>query len=416
VDVQAAAPLAGDSALTVRVASDEAAEAAAVLRSDPAVAFVEVDHVARMAAVPNDPVYPRQWGLSVAKVDRGWGTTHGARRVTIAVVDTGVTAVPDLAGRLLPGKDFVNDDEDPADDQGHGTMVAGVLGASANNRTGVAGVCWHCRILPVKVLGAKGYGSYSDIAQGIRYAADRRADIINLSLGGPDDSQLLRSAVDYAVSKGSLVVAAAGNDGRTRKHYPAALPKALAVGASTQGDARYSWSNHGADWVDIAAPGCNPAPTRRNAVGNFCGTSSATPLVAGVAALLKATNPAPTAAQIRTALTSSAAPVQGTWVARGSGRVDAAAALKALPFFFTGVSSSASVGSSFTLRAHVGARSGIDSVSVQLNGVTVARDTAAPWTLTVRTARLRGVARLTVVARDGAVLRSRVEVPVTVTR
>jgi Subtilase family/Bacterial Ig domain len=140
---------------------------------------------------------------------------------------------------------------------------------------------------------------------------------------------VLRDAVAYAAGKGVLVLAAAGNDGSTAPHYPAAIPAALAVGASTATDTRYSWSDYGADWVDVAAPGCTPAPARTGGVGQFCGTSSATPFAAGVAALLASTSPQPSAARIRTALTTSADALAGGWVA--AGRINAANALHALP-------------------------------------------------------------------------------------
>lgn len=416
VDAGRVEPLADDSALTVDVPSDRVAEAAAALRGDPAVSYVEIDRVARVAAIANDPAYAQQWGLKLGGVVRGWNTTRGTRRVVIAVVDTGVRAVPDLAGRLLPGYDFVNDDHNATDDEGHGTMTAGVLGANANNRSGVAGICWYCRILPVKVLDNNGLGYYSDIADGIRYAANHGADIINLSLGGSDDSVVLRDAVNYATGKGALVIAAAGNDGSAARHYPAAIGNVLAVGASTARDGRYSWSNYGASWVDIAAPGCNPAQTTAGRVALFCGTSSATPFVSGVAALLASTTPAPTVAQIRTALTSSAAGLTGNWVARSSGRVDAARALQALPFWYTGVTAGATVGRTVTVRPHVAARSGIDAVHVQLNGVTVARDRTAPWSLRVNTSGVRGPATLTVIARAGSKLRSRSVQRITVDR
>lgn len=329
VDATGTEALSG-AALAVDVPAGRAADAATALRRDPAVSYVEIDHVARASAVPNDPAYSRQWGADLTGVTRTWNTARGARSVVIAVVDTGVKPVPDLAGRLLPGRDFVNDDDDASDDEGHGTMTAGVLGATANNRVGAAGICWYCRILPVKVLGADGSGRYSDIADGIRYAADRGADIINLSLSGTADSILLRSAVTHAVAKGAVVVAAAGNDGTRTRHYPAAFGNVLAVGASTVRDARYPWSSYGADWVDIAAPGCNPVQNVRGGLSQFCGTSSATPFVAGVAALLAATSPAPSAARIQRALTSSARPLSGNWVTASSGRIDAAAALRAL--------------------------------------------------------------------------------------
>ena len=327
VDALDIAPIAGG--LTVDVPAGRVGEAAGALRADPAVAYVEPDHVAHAAVTPNDPAYPAQWGIPRARVDAAWAMTRGSSAVVVAVVDTGVAAVPELAGRLLPGRDFVNGDADADDDNGHGTMAAGVIAAAGGNGVGTAGICWACSILPVKVLDASGSGSYSAIADGIRYAADRGADIINLSLGGPDDGQVLRDAVAYAVDKGALVLAAAGNDGSTAPHYPAAIPAALAVGASTATDTRYSWSDYGADWVDVAAPGCTPAPARTGGVGQFCGTSSATPVAAGVAALLASTSPQPSAARIRTALTTSADALAGGWVA--AGRINAENALHALP-------------------------------------------------------------------------------------
>jgi thermitase len=330
VDVVDSAPLAGG--VTVDVPAGQAAEAAEVLRSDPAVTYVEPDHVAHMAATtPNDPSYASQWGIAKTRVNAAWDTTRGSASVTVAVVDTGVKALPDLSGRLLPGWNFVTNSANTDDDNGHGTMTAGVIAAAGNNGVGIAGICWTCKILPVKVLDANGSGSYSAIAQGIRYAAEHGADIINLSLGGSADGQVLRDAVAYAVSRGSLVIAAAGNEGSAAPHFPAAIPAVLAVGGSTAGDARYPWSNYGSTWVDIAAPGCNSAQSRTGEAGQFCGTSSATPFTAGVAALLASTSPAPTAAAIRTALTSSAVPLAGNWVSTTAGRIDAAAAFAALP-------------------------------------------------------------------------------------
>jgi thermitase len=418
VDVVDTEPIADDSALTVDVASDEVAEAAEALRTDPNVTYVEVDQVATAAVVvPNDAFYGDQWGVPLAKVNRAWDSTTGSAAVTVAVIDTGVKVGADLSGRVLPGYDFVNNDSNATDDEGHGTMTASVLAAAGNNGTGVAGVCWTCRILPVKVLGANGSGLYSDIAEGIRYAAAHDADIINLSLGGDVDSQVLRDAVTYAVGKGSLVIAAAGNDGSSAKHYPAAIPNVLAVGASTVGDTRYSWSNYGSSWVDIAAPGCNLAQGTNGLVNQFCGTSSATPFTAGVAGLLASVTPTPTAAQIRTALTSSASGLTGSWVASSSGRVDAAAALDALPFWVTGVSSGAALrGTSVTLRPHVGTGSGITEVKAKLNGATVATATTSPWNLVVNTSDVTGAATLTVSALAGATSRGSLTLPVVVDR
>ncbi|BCJ52282.1 hypothetical protein Asp14428_37570 [Actinoplanes sp. NBRC 14428] len=392
VDVVESEPLTG--AVAVDVPASQVADAAAALRSNPAVAYVEQDHVAAIAAItPNDPAFRQQWGLTRTNVGAAWSTTRGSGDVVIAVVDTGVKPLPDFAGRLLPGYDFVNKDSNATDDHGHGTMAAGVSAATGNNGTGIAGVCWSCKILPVKALNAKGLGTYSDIAEGVRWAADQGADIINLSLGGTADSQLMRDAITYAMSKGALVLAAAGNEGSPALHYPAAIPDVLAVGGSTATDTRYPWSNYGSSWVDLAAPGCNPAQGLTGAVSQFCGTSSATPFASGVAALLASTSPAPDAAAIRTALTSSATRISGSWVAGSSGRVDAAAALASLPApgdttgpatSFLSPSGSALVRGTVTVSARATDDVGIAKVELLANNVVVGVDRVAPYAFSWR--------------------------------
>ncbi|MEV6492928.1 S8 family serine peptidase [Actinoplanes sp. NPDC051633] len=400
-------------AITVDVPRSRAGEVAAELRSDPSVAYVEPDHIARAAAItPADPSYGSQWGIAKTRVNTAWGVTRGASSVTVAVVDTGVKKLPDLAPRILPGYDFVNDDNDPTDDDGHGTMTAGVIAATANNGIGVAGICWYCKILPVKVLGAGGSGSYSDIAAGIRYAADKGSDIINLSLGGSADSQLLRDAVAYAAAKGSLVIAAAGNSGSSALHFPAAIASVLAVGASTPGDARYPWSNYGSSWVDLAAPGCNPAQDVAGVLANFCGTSSATPFASGVAALLASTSPAPSAARIRQALTLSAAKLAGNWVAATSGRVDAAAALgsmaaltvdKAMPAVaFRSPAASATVHGFVTVGVAATDDTGVAKVQLLANGRLLGTDAAAPYAFRWASAGYNGTITLQLRAYDRA--------------
>ncbi|MFI7546451.1 S8 family serine peptidase [Actinoplanes sp. NPDC049599] len=387
VDVMDSEPLAG--AVTVDVPADQVAEATDVLRADPAVAYVERDGIARAATVtPDDPAFAAQWGIKKAGVDTAWETTRGSGAIIVAVVDTGVKVLPDLAGRVLPGRDFVNKDSNATDDQGHGTMTAGVIAARGDNGTGIAGICWTCQILPVKVLDAQGSGSYSDIAAGIRWSADRGADIVNLSLGGDSDSRLLRDAVAYATGKGALVIAAAGNEGSAVPHFPAAIPAVLAVGASTTSDSRYSWSNYGSSWVDIAAPGCNPAQARNGVVGQFCGTSSATPVVAGIAALLASTTPTPTAATMRTALTSSADKISGSWVPTSAGRVNAAAALASLPVTddhvspatsFLAPSGNALVRGTVAVSASATDDIGVAKVLLLADGVVVGTDRVAPY-------------------------------------
>jgi subtilisin family serine protease len=381
---------------TVTVPAGQATEATRKLAADPNVAYVEPDHIARADAIrPDDPGYAGQWGVVRTRVNDAWSSVRGNARVTIAVVDTGVSPMPDFAGRLLAGHDFVHNDDDATDDNGHGTMAAGVAAAAGNNRTGVAGICWSCRILPVKVLGADGSGSYSDIALGIRYAADRGADIINLSLGGADDSQVLRDAVAYADEKGSLVVGAAGNQGSPVPHYPAAIPSVLAVGAVDEHDARYSWSNYGASWVDVTAPGCNPAQEKTGAIGQYCGTSSAAPFVAGIAGLLASTDPAPSMAEVRQAL--------------AGGRVDALRSLAALPYAGDRTKPAVAFGATPTpakgvvaLTAAAADQHGIARVQLYAGGKLVATDVSAPYSFRWQSAPRNGVIPLDLRAYDRA--------------
>jgi thermitase len=251
---------------------------------------------------PDDSAWPQQAGLRVAGFPAAWDVTQGSSRVVVAVIDTGVDGQhPDLRGALVPGYDFVNSDTNPMDDHGHGTAVAGVIAARADNHLGGAGICWRCSIMPVKVLDAGGSGDDTVIAAGIVWATDHGAKVINLSLGGPGTSQELTNAISYATGKGVIVVAAAGNSGTTTQFYPAADPRALSVAATTVSDQRYSWSNFG-PWVRVAAPGCNVAPVLGGGYGNFCGTSSAAPLVTGLVALELSAQPSATPRQIEEAL------------------------------------------------------------------------------------------------------------------
>ncbi|MFC7534845.1 S8 family serine peptidase [Actinoplanes sp. GCM10030250] len=337
--------LAEVGAKSLEIPKSRASAAISALRRDPDVAYVQVDPKAKAYDyAPNDPIFTagNQPELAQIKVPTAWDTTRGGS-VKVAVVDTGVSAVGDLAGRVLPGYDFANNDFDPADDGDfpHGTVVASLIAASQDNGTGIAGVCAECEILPVKALGSDGSGWYSDIAEGIIYAAREGAKIINLSLGSPEPSPILQDAVAYAAGRGALVVVAAGNEGNTAKQYPAAYGDVLAVGATdtrSGGTARASFSSYGS-WVDVAAPGIT-AGMRNN--GAYCwdgntatcwdsyygeyevqGTSFAAPLVAGVAALVASKNPRYSGWSIGNSIRASARKV--SWVEKGV--VDASAAL-----------------------------------------------------------------------------------------
>ena len=254
---------------------------------------------------PSDPCYRYQWHLRQVGLPQAWKMGQGKGAI-VAVIDTGVSRVPDLADtKFVPGFNFVNNTEDATDDHGHGTHVAGTIAQATHNNLGVGGVAFGASIMPLKVLTAKGSGSMAAIAQAIRFAADHGANVINMSLGGPFPVATIGKAVKYARSKGVTVIAAAGNDGRGRVSYPAKYPGVIAVAATQFDEATTFYSNWGAE-VDIAAPGGNvrvdqngdgkPDGVLQNTIvpGNtsttdylwFMGTSMATPHVAGVAALI----------------------------------------------------------------------------------------------------------------------------------
>lgn len=301
----------------VTVPAGRAATARAALSRAKGIAFAETEGRVSVERTPTDEFFGRQWGAAKVQAPTAWDSTVGTSSVVIAILDTGVIAHPEFSGKLLPGTDLVNGDADATDDHGHGTAAAGVAAADANDR-GIAGMCWECRILPVKVLDANGGGGTFAVAQGIVFAADNGADVINLSLGGTSRSQSVDNAVAYARSKGAIVIAAAGNENTSVESFPAASPGVISVGATDENDAKFDFSNFG-PWVKVAAPGCNPAPNLDGTYSFFCGTSSSTPFVAGLAGLALSMGAAPTT--VEASLQSTADPV-GAFVANG--RVNAA--------------------------------------------------------------------------------------------
>ncbi len=242
----------------------------------------------------------------------------------VAVVDSGVDpSQPDLQGAFVPGADFADSSGSTADQYGHGTMVAGVIAARGNNGQGVAGACWTCLIMPVKVLDATGQGTSANVAAGIRWAAAHGANVINLSfvLSGPDSD--VESAIAYAHQQGAIVIAAAGNAGTGDPTYPASYPFVVSVAATDSSDQLYGWSTHGS-WVTLAAPGCTMTTALGGGSATFCGTSAAAPLVSGLAALGYEAG-APSEAELEAELEQTAKPLPG---AVGSGRVDALALVR----------------------------------------------------------------------------------------
>ncbi len=258
------------------------------VRKDPAVLWAEPNYVARAAGEEgNDPLRAQQWALEAVRAPEAWALTAGAPAVTVAVIDTGVDlAHPDLRKQTQAGWDFVNEDGDPSDDLGHGTHCAGIVAAEAGNGVGIAGVAPGCRILAVKALDASGEGRYSDIAEAIVYAADNGAKIISMSFGGYGYSQTLQEAVDYALSKGCLLVAAGGNDGVESPVYPAAYPDVIGVSAVGPDGAVWPGSNRGPH-IDLCAPGVDVLSTSLGGgYASHTGTSPAAAVVAGLAALV----------------------------------------------------------------------------------------------------------------------------------
>lgn len=244
-------------------------------------------------AAPNDALYSEyQWNLPIIETEQGWGITKGKEDVIVAVVDTGVDIDhPDLKGHLLQGYNVFDNQAEPLDDVGHGTHVAGVISALVNNNEGVAGMTWYNKVLPVKVLDQSGAGSTYSVAEGIIWAADHGAKVINMSLGNYAEAQFLHDAVKYAYDKDIVLIAASGNDNTERPGYPAAYPEVFAVAATDSNNEKASFSNYG-DYIDVAAPGVNIASTYPpSQYAALSGTSMASPHVAALAALIRSINP-----------------------------------------------------------------------------------------------------------------------------
>jgi len=324
------------------------------LNANPAVVYAEPDYLAHIIATPNDPLYPGQWGLTQINAPTAWDVVTGATDVVIAVVDAGLdTSHPDLAGQLwtnpgeiagnsvdddnngyvddIHGWNIVDDNANLSDNTGHGTQVAGVIAAATNNGAGIAGVCWNCRLMVVKVTQSGGAANYSDIAAGVNYAAQKGAEVINLSLGGYSDSATLRAAVE-AASETAVVVGGAGNDDKSDPFYPAAYDDyVLAVAGTSSSDTKVGTSNYGT-WVDVSAPGEVITTTfDGGGYGSTSGTSMAVPFAAGLAGLLRSRHPGWSPNTVRAQIVQTADDIDSLnpgYVGQlGSGRINAGQAV-----------------------------------------------------------------------------------------
>jgi len=331
------------------------------LTHNPMVEFAEPNGYLHTFGTPNDPYVSTcyttshdgcviQWSWATVNAYGAWGVTTGSAAVRVAVVDTGIDVgdpnypyFPDLTGH----EDIVScqspiiqsfvSGESGDDDNGHGTHVAGIIGACTNNTKGVAGANWSVQLMGVKVLDYSGSGTLSAVASGIRWAVDNGAKVINLSLGTSTPYKTLERAVNYAWNKGAVLACAAGNDGSTARTYPAAYTNCIAVAATDPTDTKASFSSYGADWVDVAAPGVGILSTIQDDF-NWCflcywygyypgydalsGTSMATPHVAGLAALVWATGKCSTNSCVRSVIQNTADPIPGTGTYWQWGRVN----------------------------------------------------------------------------------------------
>lgn len=275
--------------LLVKVPPGSVIESIKQARLVPGVSDVQPNYLVYADdTIPNDTNWLDQYGLVSIRAPQGWDYSTGAAGVIIAIIDTGVDqSHNEFLGKIAPGYDFVNSDNDPQDDNGHGTHVAGIAAAIGNNGIGVAGVNWGANIMPVKVLSNSGGGTYARVAAGIVYAVDNNAAVINLSLGGSasPSTSVLQDAVNYAYSQGVTVVAASGNSGGTVL-YPAKYDHVIAVAAVDSSNSHPSFSNSGVE-VDVSAPGVSILSTSLG--GSYVyrdGTSMAAPFVSGLAAII----------------------------------------------------------------------------------------------------------------------------------
>jgi thermitase len=387
-----------------------------VLSRRPEVKFVEKNEVFPPDFTPNDPYYPYQWHLPKILADEAWDITQGSPGIIVAVLDTGVDPThPDLKENLVAGYNFYDLNTDTSDVYGHGTAVAGAASAQGNNRIGVASVAWHVRVMPVRIASPDGYAYTSTIAQGLTWAADHGARVMNVSFSGVAGSSTIRTAAQYVQNRGGVVVAAAGNcaclDATPENPY------ILSVSATDQNDYLASFSSRG-EYVDVSAPGVSIASTTNGGgYGSVSGTSFASPITAGVAALMLSVNGNLAPGEIERLLESTAIDLgtAGYDTSFGFGRVNAKQAVQAAGNYNPVPDTtppSASISSpangdvvTGTITVTVSASDDVAVVNVQLylDGQLFANDTTGPFSFAWDTTQsTNGSHTLQAKAYDGA--------------
>lgn len=322
--------------------------------SESDIINVEPIYRKKMNLEPNDQYYQDQWahqnsGQAVSyggsyvgtpdcdtDTNEAWDISTGNSSSTIAILDTGVSAHPEFTGRLIGGYNFISNNTNASDDQGHGTSCAGIAAAKGNNSSGIAGVCWDCLIMPVKVLDSSGYGDDNGIANGIQWSADNGADVISMSLGGGGYVSYTESVINYATEIGSVVIAASGNDNSGSLSYPSGYQNCISVGALSPCNERKStsscdgenfWGSNYGSGLDFLAPGVRIHTTTMSGgyTSTFNGTSSACPHAAGIAGLIRSESNNISAYDVRLLMQQSADDLGGVGydVQTGYGRVNA---------------------------------------------------------------------------------------------
>jgi subtilisin family serine protease len=396
------------------VALPAAASEAAVanlLSRNPHIKFAEPDAVVEPVFAPSDPYYGNEWHLFTIGASSAWDRSLGTG-VTVAILDSGIDAThPDFQGQLVSGWNFYDNNSSTADVYGHGTEVAGVIGAIGNNGIGVAGVAWGAKLMPIRVTDTSGNGYISMLASGLTYAADHGARVANMSFAVQSYSTI-QTAAQYLRNKGGVACNSAGNYGTLDSTPP--TDSLVSVSATDSTDTLASWSSYG-PYVDVSAPGVGIWTTTLG--GGYAapsGTSFSSPLTCGVIALMMAANPALAPSQIVGLLESTAVDLgtPGYDYYYGYGRINAAAAVLAAaqatgadtqpPVVSISSPTGGTVSGIVPVNVSASDNVGVTRVDLLVNGTLLASDTTTPYGFSWDSTGLGGGATLVARAYDAA--------------